>query len=378
MVIRAISLRDWSFIIGFFITVLIPKFVYGQSDSNPDFGSNKVSRPSVADTKVLASNEFREPANSLSFHWKGVANCDSRERILSRVSDLISGSVESKLTEPLVVYAAIEHSADAMLAELTLIDKLGVHERQLEGATCDELVEAVALVLALAITPLLSVSMATNRVNEPRHSEERKSTRGSVLPETRTPPPQSGARNTTTSTERIRSRKAKKDRPVALAGMSAESRLGLFPGVVGGMGLTGGVERLGLAVSFSAVWLKSVETFSASSSRAITFDALLISPRLCSFEALSTVAVGPCVSTSLGIVWAHGLGIQNATPTRHGFGSSGLGISARFFRNDSAFVNLDTDVVVPWRRTRYVVDEELLYRANSVGGRLAVNVGLAW
>jgi hypothetical protein len=331
------------------------------------------------ESNASISRRDQESTSRFLFHWKGSVDCDSKERVLARIQELVSGPIESKLSDFLVVYAVVEAVSDGMRAQLTLLDRLGAHERLLEGATCQELVEATALVLALAINSA-SDEMTVRQENSPgrlneAHSGNKEITSANAIDTVLIPEPATvrSSKAVVSVVSPLTSRRSN-----VLGGISSDARIGSFPGLTRGMGLNGAFERSWMSFSVNVGWLFSENSAAGNSGRASNFNAVLMTPRLCGFDTNSVFAVGPCVSTSLGMVRAKVVGVDRSTPISHAFESTGLGVTFRYLHRDSAFFALEVDGMVPWRRTKYVVDQDPIYRPNWVGGRFALNVGLAW
>lgn len=331
-----------------------------------------------------------EPAATaarFNFRWKGTTDCGDGDRVVTRVEQLILGSIESILSEPLAVYATVEPASNAMRLQLTLLDKLGVHERTLEGATCDELVEAAALVIGLTINPTLlagpNPKAATIRPSDAASQRSSSVMLPQEAPKLALPPavPAQPLSSKSAATElALEPVKPVTKTPHLFVGTSAEARFGWFPGLARGMGVHGGYELSPFAMSLSLVWLNADSKVSVPNAKSpgVNFDALLLSPRWCWLGATSAFAVGPCASTSVGIVWASAYGVAEPNPTRHWIESSSLGLMARLLHRDSAYFALEADATVPWRRTSYVLAGTEVHRPNSVGGRIAISLGLGF
>jgi hypothetical protein len=91
--------------------------------------------------------------NALELEWTPAAGCPPREALLERVADLVSqrGPVE---VDQLVVQVVVSDTTSGAYSARIVTEHAGqLGDRTLEAASCADLVEGVALVIALSLTP---------------------------------------------------------------------------------------------------------------------------------------------------------------------------------------------------------------------------------
>ncbi|MGC4064732.1 MAG: hypothetical protein QM784_08830 [Polyangiaceae bacterium] len=136
------------------------------------------------------------------------------------------------------------------------------------------------------------------------------------------------------------------------------------------------IESLPASIGASVSYLGASEFVDGPTHPGLAMRALMFTPRACWLEETSGFVAGPCAATSVGAVWARAFGAEQSTPTHHGIQTTELGLMMRFVRF-GGFLALETDLSVPWRRTEYRLFGSAVHRANVVGGRLALQLGLS-
>src|SRR5882757_1389028 len=92
-------------------------------------------------------------AGHVSLRWAAPDECPDDVQLVHDVEALLGQSLLDAGEQALVVRAVVRSEAGGYSAALHFSSAQGEEERQLEHPSCDKLVQAVALVIALAIDP---------------------------------------------------------------------------------------------------------------------------------------------------------------------------------------------------------------------------------
>jgi hypothetical protein len=103
---------------------------------------------------LVTSPAAAQSANRVSLRWSAPDECPDDVRLVHAVEALLGQSLSDAGTQSLSVHASVLGSeATGFSAKLSFASPQGPEQRFLEHPRCDQLLEAVALVVALAIDP---------------------------------------------------------------------------------------------------------------------------------------------------------------------------------------------------------------------------------
>jgi hypothetical protein len=108
-------------------------------------------------------------ARAADLEWVAPAGCSSRESVLAAVTRAV-GPRRAADVEAIRVRAVVESSGRGYRVQLSTPSG----ERALEAETCDQLADAVALILALAVEPSAAAPQPQERVAPPQPETERR------------------------------------------------------------------------------------------------------------------------------------------------------------------------------------------------------------
>lgn len=91
-----------------------------------------------------------EPDHPIDLSWSAPAGCPEASFVRGRIDDLLAGASAG---QPLSARVDVTAGPTGFRVEMLLTSEAGDGERQLEAASCEEIAEATALVVALAYDP---------------------------------------------------------------------------------------------------------------------------------------------------------------------------------------------------------------------------------
>lgn len=104
----------------------------------------------IAAVVVVVAARALAVEHPIALSWRGPASCPSEARVRQRVDDLVAGATVGR---PLAADVVVVEAAGRFHVEMRLTHERGGGERRLDAATCEEIAEATALVVALAYDP---------------------------------------------------------------------------------------------------------------------------------------------------------------------------------------------------------------------------------
>lgn len=304
--------------------------------------------------------------------WKAPAGCPDAEAIRKQVAALVP--TPSGGEGVLHVDARVEPRERAFVLTLrtTFFERLD--EREVEARACDELAEAVALVVAISLDPSLD---STTQVPEPPDERERgpddaaasavpsePRAGAEALPAATRPEPPAGA----PSTSLRAGAPTRRALPSAwLLRLAPKLEVGTLPAVTGGLDLAVGVLwrwwRLELHGSHS--WPRRVPGPGGSAGR---FQLGVVGMHGCGRPRAGPVELPVCVGLDGGALRVDGNGLRRATTVHGPWLAASLGVGLVAGGTRVAFWTLvEGSAVLMW--PRILVGEETFFRPFPVAVR---------
>ena len=305
-------------------------------------------------------------ATTAVVRWQAPAGCPDEANVRARV--------DARLAEPLGAGDAIDATVTVVRARGSLRAQVSVWtpaadvERVLVAARCDELADAVAVVLARAVAEARALAPAV--VEEPEPVRPERGPKDRV--EGRSPPFDSAA-------SRRRS------------GRTGERALpdgGVRPSLVSGAGIS---PSVGYGVELSAWFIWGAGAVEISGARWLErLAALPPSQRFGAAVGLDSIAAracwnperyGPrvCLLGEVGTMSGRGVGLFDARVGEGVYSAAGIGLSLRARLRPHVALVGGFDMLRAIDRPRFVLDRgTLLYQPDPLAGRVALGVELGW
>ena len=298
-----------------------------------------------------------DQAGTLTFSWQAPAGCPSRGQVSGEIARLLGGEIRVPQGGDITARAAVEHGLTWSLAmDTELAGRLG--RRSLEAASCQDLANAAALIIALMIDPDAVAAHATP-----------------PQPVAAPPQPMDESPATDSALER-------KPRVVEyLVGILAAGSYGTLPsidaGLGGGIGLQGRRWRAELRASYGL--RRDQKAWAAAPAGAYgQFNFWAAEFAACINFGPQAFAFGPCADAEVGLTSAQGFGVSQSLPADTLWSALGAGGYAAISLGRHLGLPLHLDVLAPLRRSEFVFKNEpkRVFQAPAVGVRMSAGIEL--
>jgi hypothetical protein len=286
------------------------------------------------------------------FSWQAPASCPSREDLSAAIARLLGGDIRVPQGGDIRARAVVAHGQTWSVAiETELAGRPG--QRSIEAASCQDLADATALIIALMIDPDAVAAHAT--------------------------PPKAVPATPPAETDPAHQRKPRARQ--YLLGVHTAGIYRTMPsfdvGLGGGVGVAGRHWRVELRGSYGLRrGQKAMAAAPAGAYGEFGFAAATLAA--CFNFGREGPAFGICADYELGVISARGAGISESLPAQTPWSALGAGAYVAFPLGSHFSLPLHVDVLAPLRRTEFVFQYEPqpVFQAPAVGGRISVGVEL--
>jgi len=289
----------------------------------------------------------------LSLRWSAPLDCPDQQTLLARVTELVGERGGAETHEPLDVLASVTARDGGFVAELRTTQRGAERTRVLEAASCTELTEASAVVIALALSPPEELAPPAPPPGPPPPARE------TVLPDEAPPPDTVGRRSST--------------RVGTGAGIVTDFGT-LAPVAVGfALGLGGRYGRYlehGLRVS---IFPNRSSTVDGHPEQGVNIGLVAAALSVCVEPFSWQVALAGCGELELGMLHVEGFG----TPARYNHDAPwvapGLGVRGAYPERGPFRVAMTADALFPTEQTKFTITNlGVAHELPVVAGRLGL------
>jgi len=301
-------------------------------------------------------------ARAQPVHWSGPDECPAEADVIAEIERLLGGDVDWSAWESLGAEIVATPADGGWRVVVTTKDPEGV--REVVGASCAEVAQAAALVVAMTIDPDKALAAATEPKPEPETRVESTESAG----DGEIPPPIRPAESTEASAKAAAPRRARL--PIHW-GVRAEiiSDLGSLPGVKPGAGLTAAAMLHAWRLELSGIyWFQRRETLDEAPTMGGDISLLAGSLRGC-YQAWG---FDGCAGLELGRFSAHGFGSEFPESHTALWLAPTAGLARRFKVSTWFSFSLLAEAGLPLQRPRFWVDDALVHQPAPVVGRFLV------
>jgi hypothetical protein len=294
-----------------------------------------------------------DQAGTLTLSWQAPAGCPSRGQVSGEIARLLGGEIRVPKGGDIKAVAVVARGQTWSLAiETELAGRPG--QRSIEAASCQDLADATALIIALMIDPNAVAAHTT----QPRPAPAPPLAQSDPAPQ-------------------------KARRVSYLVGIHAAGSYGTLPsvdaGLGGGVGLAGRRWRVELRGTYGLRRDQRVTAPSPAppdSYGRFNFAAAALAG--CLNLGRENLAVGPCADAELGMLSAKGFGVSEGFPAQTLWLALGAGAYAAIPLGPHLSLPLHLDVVAPLLRPEFVFRNvpTRVFRAPVVGGRISAGIEL--
>jgi len=338
---------------------------------------------------VLAAHAdaMASPLSRLRLRFTAPAGCPDVSQLTGEIQEFTEADTQadSQLqTEPLFVDAVVQAAREGFLLSLSLHDNGKDKQRVLVAPTCEEVVHAAALIIAMAVdTSVQSRQQREDAIVRPNgcHCRIRDITAmiiGEPLrcpkPETSAPPncPSAAVVTPPQTKESIQRRDARPYR----VGLSAFGSYHLLPKFALGQAVFAAYQahRIRLEVALSEVTVASMRgTFP----RTADFGLYRASSKGCWSVAGTSWFVGPCAALEGGLMRAQGHGVPDPRKLFAPWFASSVGAVAEAPITEGARLGFTADLGLPILRETYVISGQQIYKP-GISGSLGISLSAGW
>lgn len=314
-----------------------------------------VAHPALADPK-------RTP---IALEWEAPASCPDRSQAIHKIEQLLRGPAEAD--EPVAARVEIKSIENARWSVRLLVTQAsgGTGERYFEGASCERVADAVALILALTIDPV-AVAAASSEPPAPIEPKAKPAPRVVTPPSRPRPRP------------RPRPDESERTEVHGIAGLRAAGDVGTLPAPTMGVGavfdLVIGRARL---EADGTAWLPRTADADREGSGA---EVGLLSAALHGCVALlwTSVVVDACFGGEGGRSSGNGVGIAHPRQAVGPWWALLGGVAVRAPGNGPITTWFLLEAGVPLVRSEVVIDEVgVVHEPAPVIGRAALSLGFS-
>jgi hypothetical protein len=338
----------------------------------------------VAGPRAAAADEPVPSAFSVS--WSAPAGCPDRDTVERKVRSLLGSSPAT--SEPIAAAGEVTAAPNGGFSlTLETTQRAQTHRRTLAAPRCEELSDAGALIVALAVDPKLVVPAPTAD-GAPQEPPANVATFAEPEPTLSEPPlaapPRDAAHTPTTPRPLTKPAHTDAASPFELRVLaSALGDVGTLPRPAGGVSLGAGVAHDGFRIEAGGAFLPFARQVIAEAPER-GGDVLLLAGGLrgCFSPIRSVNEAGACAGLEAGALGAESFNATAHNDQRWGAWFAGrLGLMGRVALSQSLALAVDLEalVPVPAARPKFVIEPTgLVHQPAPVVGRLAVGLELAF
>ncbi|MCA9704713.1 MAG: hypothetical protein KDK70_02550 [Myxococcales bacterium] len=303
-----------------------------------------------------------ERGGELSLAWDAPQACPGREVVLERVEGLLGRSLRDAEASPVRVQARVEPVGEALRLSLRTETAEGRSDREMSGQTCEVLVDAAALVIAVALDPSLALGPEPEPEPEPQPLGD--------LPECIEP-------DAIEAQALEPAEPAPAPEPVAGTVRAAVTgSLGPLPLAAPGVEVVAGFVRRQARVELGFDYFFARRVAAASGDdRGGEIQLWTLAARGCWAPGVSILEFPVCGGVQAGPMRGEGYGLSTPTTTRLAWVAAEVGGALLIRGLPLVDVWAGADLVVPLTRPGFFIDDVgLVHRSGGVGGEASVGL----
>ena len=327
---------------------------------------------------LFAPNELRAEEELFRLEWHTPPDCSPKEHAERKLAVLLGAKPEQLVTAPIEVTATVVHSDPGVWqVELAVTQHGETRLRRLGARSCDEVGDAVALLLAFAVDPDYRYrASARPQMEAPQPSSEPAQVSAAApvalapapLAAQAPPPPGPIAPSVVQYPPR-----PGPTRVEAFVGLGPVIEFGMLPAPGLGGTLVGGVQIGGLRIELAPKLFTSAAARPPGATRAgghFWVEAAAL--RSCWLVATTAQTVlGPCAMLELGLLSGRGFGVDIPASAHKTWGSARAGAHVEFAPTPSVHFAFQGDFGLPFGRPHFLLERHRALSSGSGRGRRA-------
>jgi hypothetical protein len=323
---------------------------------------------------LLVPNELRAEEEMFRLEWHTPADCFAQGRAEQKLAVLLGAKPERVVTAPMQVTVTVVHSDERLWqVELAVRQHGETRLRRLGASSCDEVGDAVALLVAFAVDPDYR-----SRVPAPPQTDppEISAAAPVALPPPQASPPQPPIAPSSFVPQYVRP--PNPTRVEAFVGLGPVMEFGMLPWVGLGGTLVGGAQIGHLRMEVAPkLFASAAARLPGASQGGGHFWVEAAALRSCWLVPTTTqTMLGPCAMLELGLLSGRGFGVDFPASAHKTWGSARAGLHAEFVPTPRVHFAVQGDFGLPIGRPRFLLDGTEIHRPAGVvgGGRVLVEL----
>ncbi len=321
-------------------------------------------------------------AAGLDLEWTAPAACPGKARVVDAIERLLGRSLEGDASDPVRARAEIMRDGERWLLRLSTDRESAAGPRELSGDTCEELADATALIIAIAIDPTAatrapgrtsaaSLPDATDPVVEPAAPQEPPSKRHAHAPAHDDP-----------AVTREPDRAGAEDPPQPAAAVHGlvepyfVSDFGSLPSVSPGAGLAAGIAIGETRIEAFGHFLAAQRATLPQGNAGGDLGLLAAGAMVCHSPLVRAPAsFGACLGIEAGVLSGEGVGVTDPASGSAAWLAPEAAITARYAIGAWLRIGLVAAAVVPVLRERFILtDIGEIYRPPPLAARASLGL----
>lgn len=335
-----------------------------------------LSLPDVARAAEPVAGEARPSALDLT--WTSPNGCPVTSDVVSRIDALLAPRTTRDFEVPLSARAVItQPNPNSFELQLDTHQSDQAFTRTLHAATCVELTDAAALVLALALDP----DLAERRATAPTSASDPGSESAPESDPRPEPEPKPEPEPTPKLKKPLRivadSRPRRSERPPSwhLSAVAALD-LGTTSSVALGPSASLSFSSRWFELALDALWLPPRRsTIAADPTKGGDLQLFALAPRACFVPLQRRFAAGGCATLEAGQLSGRGFGTANDSTRATWWAAAGPALFGRYFALPYLGVAARTELLVPLQDIEFTLENVgVAHHVPSVVGRFALGL----
>jgi hypothetical protein len=325
----------------------------------------------------FSATALAQQSAPFSLEWASPVGCGSSDEVRRRAESLLGGPIEPRLRHALSARGTVTADNGHFSLQLDTVDDGLPGQRHLESASCDELVSATALIVALAVDPKTVASRTgTNAANEEPATTPPAAT--APPPAVASPPARAASPSGATSQRALR--------VTGYLDAGIATDLGALPAFAIGPTLSGavGIERLRLRLGATYFAPRFADSLDATSHGERGADvSLLVGTLSGCYVLVQRTEVSACADFEGGALFAAGTGFSEPRDATIAWYAAGASVDLLVALIGPLTLRAGLGAMFPFGRSHVqfqgdVGDIHVLHQPFWVSGRGTLALGIAF
>ncbi|HEX4335531.1 MAG TPA: hypothetical protein VH062_06425 [Polyangiaceae bacterium] len=275
------------------------------------------------------------------------------------------------------IEAHVQDSAGKTSASVVITDSAGAStSRNIVAASCNEAVDALALIIALTLDPVLRADAASANGSADATSSSAATATGVAAPLS-SPSPSTETPSDESSVPSAVRRDSVSARPKFGVEAAVTASSGIGPGMeVGGEAALEMLTSTGVTVRAGARKVKSQDVSRPSGDAEFSWWAAFAMACAGTPLGAPSFLMSVCGTYEFGFLDADGKNTRNPASTRSNWQALGPGVRAEWIAVGPLTLHAGVDGVVPFRREKFTIGNQVVYEVPLVALRVEAGLGL--